>query len=409
MTMNKILAFLLLVFSAGLFSCGRADQTVIQWRGVDRSGVFHETGLLTSWAANGPELLWYFDDLGSGLASPVIVGNRIFVNGMNDAGTGSIFVFDLNGRLLNQREYGPEWTRSHPGARSTMAPSAGKLYFISGVGVLYAVDQQTLNVVWTRDLHEEFGAPVLSWGFTESPLVVGNKVIATPGGSEHNVVAFNKNTGETIWSTPGRGSGPTYISAMSIDSQQVPLVVQMTAQYTLGINANTGELLWSFPFGNRLNQHANTPLYHDGMLLLVSGSGTGATMLRLRNGGRAVEQVWHNGLLDNRIGGVVRVGNYVYGSGHSNRYWVCLSWYTGETMWQESGGAGITIAADGLLFMYRESGDISLARATPEGFNIVSQFSIDEMGSEAHHAHPIIYNGVLYVRRGNTLMAYRIR
>ena len=407
--MKKLFPLLLIIFSAGLFACGRnADPTIIQWRGIDRSGVFQETGLLTSWAENGPELLWYFDGLGSGLASPVIVGNRIFVNGMNDADTGSIFVFDLNGRLLEQREYGPEWTRSHPGARSTMTPSADKLYFVSGVGVLYAIDQNTLNVVWSRNLHEEFGAPNLMFGFTESPLVVGNKVIATPGDVEHNVVAFNKNTGDVVWSTPGRGSGPSYMSAMFIGSQQVPLVVQMTAQYTLGINADTGELLWSFPFGNRLNQNANTPLYHDGMLLLVSGSGTGATMLRLRNGGRSVEQVWHNGLLDNRHGGVVRVGDYIFGSGHSNRYWFCLNWNTGEVMWQESSGGGITIAADGMLFMYRENGDMVLARATPDGFNATGQFTI-EMGSDSHHAHPIIYNGVLYVRRGNTLMAYRIR
>jgi outer membrane protein assembly factor BamB len=408
--MNKFSTLLIIIIFAGLLACGRAvsDPTIIQWRGIDRSGVFHETGLMTSWAEDGPELLWHFDGLGYGLSSPVIVGNRIFVTGMSSDNIGSVLAFDLNGRLLNRQEYGQEWSRGHPGARSTIAPSATHLYFISGVGVLYAIDQRTLNVVWSRDLQKEFGAPNTSWGFTESPLVVGDKVIATPGGEQHNVVAFNKNTGEVVWSTAGMGSRSSYISAAFIGSREVPLVVQMTEYYTLGIHADTGEMLWAFPYLNPQNGHANTPVYRDDMLLLVSGSNTGATMLRLLNGGRAVEEVWRNRLLDNRIGGVVRVGDYIYGSGHWNRYWFCINWYTGEIMWQESDGAGITIAADEMLYIYTMRGDMKLARPTPEKFDIVSQFPIT-LGTDEHIAHPIIYGGVLYVRRGNALMAFDLR
>ena len=407
--MNKILPLLLLVFSAGLFACGKnaSDPTIIQWRGIDRSGVFQETGLLTSWPDGGPELLWYFDGLGYGYASPVIANGRIFINGMNgETAMGSIFVFDLNGNLLNQREYGQEWNRSFPGARGTIAPSNNKLYLLSGQGVVYCIDQNTLNVIWSRNLREEFNAP--SFDFTESPLLVGNKVIVTPGGAQHNMIALNKNTGELIWSTPGKGGRPTFCSAIFIDNYEVPLIVQMTGEYTLGIHADTGELLWAYP-NTRNEGHANSPFYSNGMILLTTGRGHGSFMLRLLDGGRSVEEVWTSTLPDNRHGGVVRIGNYFYTSGHNNRYWFCVNWYTGEIMWQESSNtSGVTIAADGMLYMYTARGDIKLVRPTPERFDIVSEFPIT-LGTAEHIAHPIIHNGVLYVRRGNTLMAYRIR
>jgi len=380
----------------------------IQWRGPDRSGVYSEVGLMKSWPENGPQLLWHFDGLGEGHSSPTIADNRIFVKGMTN-GRGFIFVFDLNGRLLNRVEYGPEWDRNYDGTRGSITISDGKLYFISGHGVLYCFDQNTLNLVWKKNLLKEFNAPNIVWGITESPLIVGNNVIATPGGSEHNVVALNKKTGALVWSSPGKGDQSAYCSPLFIGSQQVPLIVTMTAHHVLGIHAETGRMLWAHPNSNQHHVHANTPIYSNGMILVTSGYGRGSTMLRLTNGGRGVEEVWFSSNLDNRMGGMVKVGNYIFGSGDRNRFWFCADWRTGEIKWQERGLAnGVIIANDGMLYIYTDRGDMILARATPEKFDIVSRFSIT-LGTDQHWAHPIIYNGVLYVRRGDTLMAYRVR
>jgi outer membrane protein assembly factor BamB len=318
-------------------------------------------------------------------------------------------VFDLNGRLLNRVEYGPEWDRNYDGTRGSITISDGKLYFISGHGVLYCFDQNTLNLVWKKNLLKEFNAPNIVWGITESPLIVGNKVIATPGGSEHNVVALNKKTGALVWSSPGKGDQSAYCSPLFIGSQQVPLIVTMTAHHVLGIHAETGRMLWAHPNSNQHHVHANTPVYSNGMILVTSGYGRGSTMLRLTNGGRGVEEVWFSSNLDNRMGGMVKVGNYIFGSGDRNRFWFCADWRTGEIKWQERGLAnGVIIANDGMLYIYTDRGDMILARATPEKFDIVSRFSIT-LGTDQHWAHPIIYNGVLYIRRGDTLMAYRVR
>jgi len=383
-------------------------QDNIQWRGTDRTGVYNETGLLKSWPAEGPALAWSYDGLGQGHSSVAIASDKIYLLGVNEL-IGSIFVFDLKGKLLNKKEYGPEFTESFPGSRGSVTLSDGKLYLISGQGDLYCYDQQTLDLVWKKNILAEYNASNIKWGITESPLIVGDKVIVTPGGKENNVVALNKKTGELIWSCPGEGSLSAYCSPLYIKDQEVPLIVTMTANYIIGIDAEKGTKLWSVENKNRSFVHANTPVYSNNMILCTSGYGKGSTMLRLTNGGRSVEQAWFAAELDNRIGAMVKVGDYVYGSGDNNRFWFCADWKTGAIKYKEPGLAmGTIVAADGMLYCYTDKGDMILAKANPEKFEIVSRFMITK-GTEQHWAHPVIYKGVLYVRHGDSLMAYKIK
>ena len=383
-------------------------QDNIQWRGTDRTGVYNETGLLKSWPAEGPALAWSYDGLGQGHSSVAIASDKIYLLGVNEL-IGSIFVFDPKGKLLNKKEYGPEFTESFPGSRGSVTLSDGKLYLISGQGDLYCYDQQTLDLVWKKNILAEYNASNIKWGITESPLIVGDKVIVTPGGKENNVVALNKKTGELIWSCPGEGSLSAYCSPLYIKDQEVPLIVTMTANYIIGIDAEKGTKLWSVENKNRSFVHANTPVYSNNMILCTSGYGKGSTMLRLTNGGRSVEQAWFAAELDNRIGAMVKVGDYVYGSGDNNRFWFCADWKTGAIKYKEPGLAmGTIVAADGMLYCYTDKGDMILAKANPEKFEIVSRFMITK-GTEQHWAHPVIYKGVLYVRHGDSLMAYKIK
>jgi outer membrane protein assembly factor BamB len=416
--MKKLLVLSIIIAAIGLTACNESgaerskSKKVIEWRGTDRTGIYNESGLLTSWGEDGPELLWHHDGLGEGHSSPAISNGKIYVPGMTD-GTGFIYVFDMNGKLLQSKKYGQEWDVNFNGTRGTVTPNDGNLYLISGMGVLYCFDEKTLDVVWSKNLLETYNAPNIIWGISESPLIVGDKVIATPGGEQHNVMAFNKKTGELIWSTPGMSNQSAYCSPLFIGDQQVPLIVQMTGHHTLGIHAETGEMLWAHENTNQHQVHANTPVYSNNMILLTSGYGRGSTMLRLTNGGRSVEEVWFNELLDNRIGGMVKVGDYIYGSGDFSRSWFSANWNTGEIMWQDGRdnqgiANGVTIANSDMLYIYTDRGDMILARATPEKFDIVSRFPIT-LGTDQHWAHPVIYNGVLYVRHGDTIMAYKVK
>ena len=182
-----------LIILFALYSSYLVAQDGIQWRGTDRTGIYNETGLMKSWPANGPELLWHFDKLGEGHSSVAIANDQIYTTGLVD-GKGYLFVFDMNGQLLNKKEYGPEWDTSYNGSRGTVTFSEGKLYVYSGTGNLVCFDENNLNVIWQRNVLEDFQGNNIRWGVNESPLIVGEKVIITPGGKTNNVVALNKKT-----------------------------------------------------------------------------------------------------------------------------------------------------------------------------------------------------------------------
>jgi outer membrane protein assembly factor BamB len=399
---NSFLIFLLTV------TVTLSAQNNIQWRGVDRTGIYNETGLLKSWNPEGPKLLWFYNGLGDGHTSVAIDNEKIYLSGLQE-GKGYIYVFDQEGKLLNKKLYGPEWVESYVGPRGTFTINEGKIFLISGVGDIYCFDQNSLNVIWQKNIFKEFNGSNIKWGINEAPLIIGDKIIATPGGKKNNVVAMNKNTGALIWSCAGESDLSAYCSPLYISDQDIPQIVTMTANHIIGINAQTGEKLWSYENKNRYSVHANTPVYSNNMLFCTSGYGQGSTMLRLINGGRNVEKVWFSSQLDNRIGAMVKVGDFLYGSGDFNKFWFCVDWKTGDIKWKEKGFAvGNIIANDGMLYCYTEKGEMVLAKASSEKFDITGKFNIT-LGTEQHWAHPVIYKGVLYVRHGNSLMAYKIK
>ncbi|MDR0710782.1 MAG: PQQ-binding-like beta-propeller repeat protein [Prevotellaceae bacterium] len=399
---KPILLSVLLIAAATLWA-----QDAIQWRG-DRTGLYRENGLLNSWAAEGPQMLWSYDGLGEGHSSVAVSSEKIYVTGMT-GGKGYLYVFDMNGKLAARKEYGSEWDKSYNGTRGTVTANGGKLYLVSGLGDVVCFNESDLNILWKKNVLADFGAKNITWGICESPLVVDEKLIVTPGGEQHNIIALNKNTGELIWTCPGEGDLSAYCSPLYIGDQQTPQIVTMTAKHIIGVDAATGAKLWSFENINRHAVHPNIPVYGgDNMLLCTSGYGKGSVMLRLTNGGRSVEKVWSEAQLDSRIGAMVKVGDYAYGSGDANRFWFCVDWKTGELKYKANAlPIGNVIAADGMLYCYSDRGDMALVKITPDKFDLVSRFPITK-GTDQHWAHPVIYKGVLYVRHGDTLMAYKI-
>ena len=402
--------FLFFTASIIMYSCQQQTVSITensQWRGEGRDGVYHETGLLQSWAEGGPELLWSYEGLGAGFSSPAIANDRLFITGLQDNDL-VLYVIDLNGKLLSQKILGKEEAENYPGPRSSVAINDDKLYIYNAFGLLMCLNAANLNEIWSRNVLTEFEGRNIIWGVTESPLIIGDKIFITPGGEKHNIVALNKNTGETIWTSPGMGTVTSYCSPQFIDGYFVPMVVTSTFDYIIAVNADTGELLWSHPQENIHQIHPNTLLYHNGMIFSTTGYSGGSVMLRLTNNGRDVEEVWTNEL-DNQMGGVVKIGNYIYSGGHQRRGLFCIEWNSGETKYRagEIGGCNI-ITADGMLYVYSNTGNVYLIKPNPEQFELISSFPIT-LGTEQHWAHLVIHNGVMYVRHGDALMAYNIK
>ena len=405
--MKKYLFITAILFSGALFA-----QNNWQWRGENRNGMYNETGLLKEWPADGPALLWKQEGIGEGHTSVAIANGKIYITGMHGDNL-MLYVLDMTGKLLTQKGIGKEWDKSHNGARSSVCINDGKLYIFNALGNFYCLDEKTLDVVWTKDLLKDFDGRNIMWGMTENPLIVGDKLFLTPGGVKNNMVAVNKNTGALIWSSTGEGTPSSYCSPIYIGDQSVPMIVTCMHEHIIAFNAETGDKLWSFPQKNSRNIHPNVPIYYDGLIFSTIGYRGGAMLLRLKDGGKSVEQVWKNEEMDNQMGSAIKIDDYVYASGHENRYWFCVDWKTGETKYKiPNSGECNVISADGMLYVYSQmngnKGEMRLIKPNPDKYELISSFEV-KYGADAHWAHTVIHQGVLYLRHGDVLMAYKIK
>jgi hypothetical protein len=400
--MNRLILLLTMVSVSMMMSA----QENSQWRGENRDGIYNETGLLTQWPEGGPELLWHNDELGEGYSSAAIANDKIYITGMIDS-TGYLFVFDLKGNMLSKKDYGLEWNENYNGSRSAVNVNDGRLYIFTGRGVLLCYDEKTLDLIWSKNFMKDFDGSQLKFGITESHLIVGDILYATPGGENNNMVALNKRTGDVLWSSKGTGKPSTYCSPQYVDNQEMPMIVNAIDSSLVAINARTGELLWEIDQKNPYGMSPNTPIYMDKKIFSTTGGGIGSMLLQITDGGKKIEKLWSNEM-DNKMGGAVKVGNYIYGSGEKNRYWYCIDWNTGETVYKDNKiGVGNVIACNGMLYCYSDRGEMALVKPGADKFDIMGKFNIT-MGTNQHWAHPVIYKGVLYVRHGSTLMAYKI-
>ncbi|TVQ92929.1 MAG: hypothetical protein EA393_02925 [Bacteroidetes bacterium] len=399
---------LLISLNVLLFSHFASAQSFNNWRGPDRNGHYHETNLLKSWPANGPRMLWAFENLGKGFSSPVLAHNKIFVSAL-DGDIGYIYVLSMDGRMERRFTYGRDFSSSYPGSRSTPVIADNLLYMVTGHGELVCIDINSERRMWSKNLFSDFDGQNIRWGFTENMVVSGDVIYVCPGGRRNNIVALNRHNGNVIWSSPAKGTLSTYGSPLLFEHGGREIFVAHMADNVVAVDASNGELLWSYPFSNRFNIHPNTPIYHEGEIYVFTGYGKGGYKLWLNEEGNRVVMAWENSRLDPKTGGAVLVDGYLYGSGDRNRRWFGVNWRTGEVVHESRDiDVGTVIAADGMLYAYTERGELALLKPDNGRFSVVSQTRI-ELGSDQHWAHLVIKDGILYVRRGNALMAFDIR
>lgn len=389
-------------------------QEVSQWRGPGRDGKYPDTSLLREWPVEGPCMRWSYEGLGAGMASPVVAGDKIYVTGIPDTlgGVGRLSVLNLKGKLLWSKEYGGDFTDLFAGARSTPTVAGELLYIESGNGKVYCLNSQTGEQVWSVDFFRDLQADSVQFGFSESLLVDGDRLYCTPGGKNHNLVALNRFTGEIIWSSPGSGEQATYSSPVIFRHHGRPMIVNLTASSIVGLDALNGEVLWKMHQFQDNKIHANTPLYHDGDILVSSTSrkdSSGLVMLRLSPEGDSVRVLWRNKAIINLSGGAILNDSSIYMSAYLQSKWFCIDRATGKVRYTSTEmGGGVVIYADGLYYCYTErDGELALVEATPEKFRVISRFRIPP-GTAHHWAHPVINQGMLLVRHGSALMAYEI-
>lgn len=388
------------------------------FHGPLRDNLSVETGLLQVWPDEGPALLWTNSDIGHGYSTVAIVGDRIFTAGMIKKQT-YVTALDLKGRKLWQSLNGQSWQASarqtwavpYAGSRGTPTVDGDTVYHLSELGLLTAFDIETGKERWQLELLKAFEAERPEYGYSESVLIHGDKLFCCPGGEKGYAAAFEKGTGRTLWVNTEIKDPAGNCSAVVATINEVEQIITLSQKRVLSFDPEKGHLLWQFEFGNKRENSCTDVIVSDGLVYASSGYGGGCILLRPKrkdDGKFSVEQVWKSDLLDNHHGGVLLLDGNLYGAGHESRGWFCLDFMTGNKLWQSPGKGSLTYA-DGLFYCLDEKGTMSLIRATNSKWDQISSFRMPREGRGLYWAHPVVYDGRLYVRHSEQLFAYDVR
>jgi outer membrane protein assembly factor BamB len=379
-----------------------------QWRGPHRDGRSAEKNLLRTWPKGGPPLAWKAAGAGAGYSSFAVAGGRVFTLGAR-GNREYVIAFDAaSGKLLWDVAHGDRFANDRgDGPRSTPTVDGARVYVFGASGDLTSLDAASGKIAWTVNVIRDFGGQNIRWGFSESPLVAGDRIIVSPGGSGAGIVAVNKANGKLLWK--GEADTAGYSSAVLHEVGGVRQAIVFTGQRALGVDTNDGRVLWSY---NRVaNRVANiaTPIARGNRVFLSSDYGTGAALLELTpsSGGIAAREVYFTHDMRNHHASSVLVGDYLYG--FSSAILTAMKFDTGEIAWRDrSVGKGSLAFADDRLYVFSERGVAALVEPTPGVYREHGRFSL-ETGSLPTWTHPVVSNGKLFLRDQDTVYAYDVR
>ena len=413
----SILAFLVI---AGLTQVAAALDWP-QWRGPARDGISKETGLLKSWPKEGPKLVWKKGDLGSGYSTPAVVGSKLFL--LSNEGLENEFVAahsTADGSRLWTARLGkvgnPDQRPSFPAARSTPTVVGDVLYALGSNGDLACVETESGTFRWRKDLRADFGGKPGPWAYSESPLVDGDTLVATPGGSEATMVALERGSGKLIWKCPlSEGDQAGFASAIIVEAEGTKQYVQLLQKGLVGVEATSGKLLWRYkrPI-SQYGANIPTPLASGGIIYVGSaGTGGGAVRLKKGEGGVEAEELYFESKLPTSIGGSVKLGDLLFGT--TGQSMMCIEFATGKIKWQDRAlGPASLCYAGGLLYLHAESGEAALVAPSESSYQERGRFTPPDQPKrrgemERAWAYPVVANGHLYLRDHNVLWCYDVR
>lgn len=411
-----------------LASLVRSAEPSDEWpsfRGADRSGVSKETGLLQSWPKMGPPLVWETKGVGRGYASLAIAGGRILTLGdapsTADDKDEYLLAFDqASGKPLWKLKVGPAWAEGFPswqGSRSTPTIDGALTYALTAHGDLICCETDTGTQRWRKNMKTDFGGRKADiWGYSESVLIDGDRLVCTPGGEEATMVALDKKTGDLIWKTTQadhRGAGHASIVISNVGGTRV--YVQTTGSGPIGVRAKDGKLLWTYEIARSMAV-IPTPIVRGDLVFFSVGYKRGGALLRQvpgADGEIKIEEIYPmKRELNNKHGGVVLVGDFLFGDSDDDGIPWCAELMSGDVKWKQRGsgtGSAAIAAADGCLYIHYSDGVMALAKAVPEGYKEVGSFVVPGSGERPSWSHPVIVGGKLYVREQDRILCYDVK
>ncbi|MDO8540055.1 MAG: PQQ-like beta-propeller repeat protein [Opitutaceae bacterium] len=412
------------------------------WQGPQRDGVWRERGIIEKFPEGGPAVRWR-TPIAAGYSSPAVANGRVFVidrPGSETRGnptgplertaeTGRERVLCLderNGRILWQHEYECPYFISYPaGPRASPSVAGDRVYTIGAEGDLHCFDVASGRVVWSRSFKNDYGVTTQTWGFAAPPFVDGNRVICMVGGEGHTVVAFDRETGRELWRAL-QTKEPGYAPLSLIEAGGRRQLVVWDSESLNGLDPETGAVFWSEPFKTKMAHAIGTPRRH-GDFLFISSFFDGSMLMRLDAKQPKAGVVWQiKGRSEVRPEGLHSLmstpfleDGHIYGVCSFGQL-RCLKLETGERVWEtlvptRSDGkparwtTAFLVKHEDRFFIYNETGDLIIARLTPQGYTEISRAHLLDPtnragGRDVHWSHPAFANGCVFVRNDRELL-----
>jgi outer membrane protein assembly factor BamB len=379
-----------------------------QWRGVNRDGKSTESGLRKDWPQGGPKLAWRISGAGEGYSSFSVAGGRLYTLGARGDNEYVMAFDEATGKKLWEVVHGRRFSNDRgDGPRGTPTIDGAQLYAFGASGDLSSLDAASGKVLWKINVLERFRGSNITWGLSESPLVLRDRVVVNAGGAGASIVAVNKKDGSVLWRSQGDQAG--YSSGILHEIGGIPQGIFFTGERALAVDTRDGRLLWSYARVSNRTANIATPIARGNRVFLSSDYGTGAALLELTPNGNSVnaKEVYFTNEMRNHHASSVLVGEHLYG--FSSNILTAMKFDTGEVAWRDrSVGKGSVIFADDRLYLFSENGVVGLAEANPTGYREHGRFQL-KTGSLPTWSHPVVANGKLFLRDQDTIYAYSVR
>jgi outer membrane protein assembly factor BamB len=385
-----------------------------QWQGPSRNGLTKETGLLKTWPEGGPKRLWLFEHCGAGYSGPAIVDGRLFILGERDGACQMIALDVETGNEVWATPIGPEFQNDWGGGpRNTPTVDDGRVYALTSTGNLVCVQANNGKEVW-RVTMESLGGKVPNWGYSESVLVDGDKVLCTPGGPNGTIAAIDKESGQVIWQAKDLTDFAHYSSIVRGEFHRKPQYVQLLEKRVVGISPQDGKLLWEVDWPGSVAV-IPTPIVGGNQVFVTSGYGAGCMLLRISPKNEP-EKVYENKHMKSQHGGVIGVGSHLYGFS-DDVGWVCLDARTGEFSWRERDALGkgaIGYADERFYCVDQSEGNVVLIDASPRAWTERGRFTLEPQAKDRSPrggiwVHPVVVDGKLFLRDQEYVYCYDVK
>ena len=379
------------------------------YRGPGRLGIYDEMPILTAWPAAGLKRLWK-QPAGGGYASFTVANGLAYtIEQRREQEVVAAY------QVATGRE---QWTNSWPahfsesmggdGPRTTPIFDDGRVYALGGEGELRVLEAATGKIVWNKNILADNDASNLVWAQSASPLIVDGKVIVLPGGTAgKSVVAYDKLTGNRVWSALDDQQAYASPIVATLAGQRQLIVV--SGRRVMGLTVEAGKLLWEVPWVTEYDINATHPIVvAPNRFFLSSGYDHGAMVVELtpaaEGGGFKPRVVWQNKKMKNKFNDSVLYQGHIYGLDEG--ILACVNAETGEQKWKGGRyGYGQLLLASGHLVVLSERGELALVKADPAGHKELATF---EAISGKTWNNPAIAGGVLLVRNAGEMAAFQL-